>query len=279
MQNEKRAKYTNILFVILITISLIFLFARATPYIRFIKTLAYYIAYPAIDASHKVVSSANIYSENIKSLINAHQENLQYKKINRELSDKLRSYNRMRRQYENLVDLLKMPKIENSRSVFARVSLREPSEWYQWIIIDKGSEDGLYNELPVEALGKDGQICALGRIVETYSHSAKVALVTNLLSVVPVQIKDKNINCLAEGLNSSTMKITYIPFDADIVAGDEIIVSDLSSVFIPATSLAVIKKISNEPSVDFKTAEAKIIFDINDINVVAVFVPIKEASD
>jgi rod shape-determining protein MreC len=150
------------------------------------------------------------------------------------------------------------------------------SEWYQWFIIDKGKSDGLYEELPIEVVNKDGELYAVGRIYEVYAHSSKVALITNPLSGVPVEIKGKNINCFAEGMNSGLLKITYIPFDADVAVGDEIIASNLSSVFAPGTLIGVIKDVSKEPSVDFKTANAEPYFLDETLNTIVVLMLEKE---
>ncbi|OEG71622.1 hypothetical protein ATZ36_13630 [Candidatus Endomicrobiellum trichonymphae] len=276
MQYEKDSKYTNIVFIILILISLLCLFSRASSYVKAIKNIAYYIVYPGIEVSHLIVTSTDSISENFKSILRVHQDNLNYLRINHELSDKLRNYDQMKRDYDDLVDLLRLKKIKYTNTIFSRISAREVSEWYQWFIIDKGKSDGLYAELPVEAVNKDGEFYAVGRIYEVYEHSSKVALITNPLSGVPVEIKGKNINCFAEGMNSGLLKITYIPFDADVVAGDEVITSNLSSVFADGTIIGVIKDVSKEPSVDFKTANAEPYFLKEPLNSIVVPVTEKE---
>ncbi|MDR1952663.1 MAG: rod shape-determining protein MreC [Elusimicrobiota bacterium] len=277
MQNERRSKYTNIVFIIIVLISIVVLFLRATPYVSLVKNFVYYLAYPSVDATRQILTVTGSFADSIKSYTALHQENLKYRRLNQELSDRLRYYNAMKTEYDNLIALLQIPKIEYKDTVFARISAREPSQWYQWFIIDKGSAEGLRNDLPVLMLGKNGGLNAVGVIVETYQHSSKIALITNLLSVVPVEIKGKNINCLAEGTNSSTLKITYIPLNADIAKGDEVVASRLSSVFDEGTLIGVIENVSNKPSVDFKDATAKITFDSSVVDMAIILVPRKEA--
>jgi rod shape-determining protein MreC len=277
MQNEKRSKYTSVVFIIIILISLFCLFARQTASVRVVKNFIYYILYPTIETAHLTFTATGDIAQNFKEIVSIHQDNLNYKRINHELADKLYNYNEMKSRYDNLINLLQIPKIKNIKTVFARVASRQSSEWYQWLILDKGLADGLSNELPVEMYKSDGQFYAVGRIVETYDHSAKVALTTNLLAVTPAQIKGKNISCLAEGTNSRYLKITYIPFDADVIVGDEVIVSHLSSVFDESTALGVIKSISKGASVDYKTAQAEVFFDFDSpLDTVIILVPQKE---
>jgi rod shape-determining protein MreC len=273
---NRKSRYTNLVFVIFLAIGILLVSLHPTASVRIIKAFVYYMIYPSVSAANMVITQTGDLADNIKSIVYVHQETLKYKQENQQLTDKLRYYNEMYFQYNKLVDFLRVPAIEFTKTVFASISVREPDEWYQWIIITKGKKDGLYDDLPIEILTKDGQLCAVGRVVETYEDSAKVALITNVLSVVPVTIKNKNINCLAEGANTKSLKITYIPFNADVREGDEVVVSGLSSVFSEGTPVGVIRSVSKEPSVDFKTAMAEIYFEANINHEVIVLVPEKE---
>ena len=273
MRDNQNSRYTNIVFIFLLIIGFSFIIARSTPPIRLIKNFIYYISYPNINAANQIFQSAGNFADNIKAIVYLRQENLSYKQKNQELSDKLRNYDVISSQYENLVKLLDIPEVRATKSVFAKVSIREPNEWYQWFIIDKGETEGLYNDLPVAMLRDNGELCAVGRIIETYASSSKVALITNVMSAVPVQIKDKNINCLAEGFNSNLMKITYIPLNADIAVGDKIISSPLSSVFNEGMPVGIISSVSQEPAMDFKTAIAEILFETDALYEAVILVP------
>ena len=91
-------------------------------------------------------------------------------------------------------NLLNIKETKLSTPVFANVIVREPTQWYKSVIIDKGSKDGIEADNPVVAVLTDGQTCVFGIISEVYSSNSKVALITNPLFSVPVQIKDLNLN-------------------------------------------------------------------------------------
>lgn len=273
MRNIQNSNHANIVLLILLIVGFFLVAAGLSPSVKLIKNFVYYVSYPSISTANQIFQYSGNFAENIKDMVYIRQENIAYKQKNQELTDKLRNYDVMATQYENLVDLLKTPKIRKTEAVFARISVREPNEWYQWFIIDKGENHGLYNELPVVMLREDNELCAVGRIIETYPNSAKVALITNSLSAIPVQIKGKKINCLAEGYSSNLLKITYIPLNADIEVGDEIIASPLSSVFHQGTPIATIKSISKEPATDFKTALAEIRFESETLYEAIILLP------
>jgi rod shape-determining protein MreC len=272
-QNQK-SRYSNTIFGLLILIGFFFIIGRFSAPINLIKTLVYYVAYPNLHAANYIFRSAGSFADSIKAMVYLRQENIAYKQKNQELTDKLRNYNVMSQEYENLSKLLKIEKINNTRSVFAKISVRESCEWYQCLIIDKGEDNGLYKDLPVVMFNKgNDMLCAVGRIIETYQTSSKVALITNPIYVLPVEIKDKGINCLAEGFDSNLLKITHIPLGADIKRGDEVVVSGLSSVFQKGMRVGVIKDVIDETSVYFKTATAEVFFGSNTLHNAIILVP------
>jgi rod shape-determining protein MreC len=277
MCRYRESKYRNIIFVILLLIGFFLIIGRLTSSAKLIKNLIYYISYLSLRTTDCIFRSAETFADNVKTIIYMYRENVIFKQKNQELTDKLRNFDAISEEYDNLSRLLKLTKIKNIIYVFAGISFRVPDERYQWCILDKGRVDGLYDELPVAMLNRENDIlCAAGKIIETHKTSSKVVLITNSISAFPVEIKDKGINCLAEGSNSSLLKITYIPSDADVKPGDEIIVSGLSAVFQKGMPVGVITKVSKRASADFKTAVAKVFYEKNILNKAVILVPQKK---
>ncbi|MDR0800102.1 MAG: rod shape-determining protein MreC [Endomicrobium sp.] len=274
MCRHQKSRYENIIFAVLLLVGFFLITCRFAPPVKLIKNLVYYISYPTLRTADYIFHSVGSFAANVKKVVYIHQENIAYKRENQKLADKLRDYDAMSEKYESLSRLLKLAKIKSAESVFAGVSFRSPDEWYQWFIIDKGETDGLYNGLPVAVLNKrDDALCAAGKIVETYRTSSKVALITNSISVIPVEIKGKSVNCLAEGFNTSLLRITYIPSGAGVGPGDEIVVSGLSAVFQKGMPVGVIKNVSKETSSDFKTATAEAFYETGVLYEAIVLIP------
>jgi rod shape-determining protein MreC len=278
-QNQK-SRHSNIVFVVLLLIGFSFIIVdKFSVSINFIKNFIYYIAYPNVSAANHIFRYSGDFYDNIKAMICAQQENVALKQKIQELTDKLRNYDAMSLEYENLSKLLKIEKLNNTISVFAKISARDSCKWYQWLIIDKGANDGLYNDLPVTMFNKDDNtLHAMGKIIETYETSSKVMLITNSAYTLPVEIKNKGINCLAEGSNSKSLKITYIPKDADIEQGDEVVVSQLSSDYQKGMPVGIIKDIIKKDAIDktsmyFQAARAEVFFDSSHLYCAVVLVP------
>ncbi|MDR3274921.1 MAG: rod shape-determining protein MreC [Endomicrobium sp.] len=274
MYRHQKSKYGNIIFVVLLLLGFSFIIFRFTYPLKLVKTLIYYSVYPNINTADYIFCSVGDFADNIKSTIYVRQENIAYKQKNQELTDKLRNYDAIFKEYDDLSKFLKFNKIKNTVSVFARISVREPNEWYQWFIIDKGEKDGLYNELPVVMFNKkNGTLCSVGKIVETYKTSSKVVMITNSIYTLPVEIKNKDIICLAEGFNSDLLRIKYIPYGADVKPGDEIVVSALSAVFQKGIPVGIVVNVSEDESTDFKTATAEVFFEKDTICQAIILIP------
>jgi rod shape-determining protein MreC len=277
MYQNRKSKWNNVVFVILILICFCFIICRFSVPVILIKNFVYYVAYPSLETANFIFNSSEKFADNFKSIVCLRQKNIAYKFENQKLTDKLRNYDIILQEYNNLSKLLKLAKIQNTTSVFAKISVKEPNERYQWLIIDKGKEDGLYNELPVTIFNKNmNLLCAMGSIIETYKHSSKVVLITNPIHSLPVEIKNKGVKCLAEGFGYNLLKVTYIASGVDVQQGDEVVVSELSSVFQKGMPVGVIKKVIKEkPSLDFKTAIATVFFYNNTLDDVVILVPKK----
>jgi rod shape-determining protein MreC len=274
MHEFRKARYGNIIFAILLTFSFVLIIGRATPYVSIIKDIVYYIAYPNIEVANKILHTPGRFADNIKSVVFLHQQNLIYKQKNQELEDKIRNCNIISKEYDNLSKLLNLEKIKNTKSIFARILAREPCEWYQWLIIDKGNNADIKKDLPVVIFNKSkNTLCVMGKILEVYKSSAKVALITNSICELPVEIKNKGVNCIAGGFDSNLLKIIYIPLDSDIKPGDEIVVSGLSSVFPKGIPVGVIREVMEGTYIDFKTATAEVYFESDVIYDAVVLAP------
>lgn len=229
--NAKSNKGANKVFVLLMAISILFISLRLTPTILAIKQLAYSVLVPNLQISSDIFTKAGGFILNLSNIIKVNQENISLRNEIFELTQKLSDYQSVLDDNMRLRQLLKIQETKNVRPVFANIIIREPSQWYQWVIINKGSTDGIEKNAPVIAVLLNGDICVFGRIFEVYETTAKVALLTNSLISVPVQIKNVDVDCIAEGFNSHYLKLSYVPQTSNIKAGEQIVTSPLSDVF------------------------------------------------
>jgi rod shape-determining protein MreC len=95
------------------------------------------------------------------------------------------------REAEQLRDLVGLPKSElfpqSTEPVTARVIARSPTSWQSSVQIDKGSSDGIDEDMPVIASGRDGGGLA-GKVTSVSGGTATVTLITDESSAVSAQV-------------------------------------------------------------------------------------------
>ncbi|MCL2388785.1 MAG: rod shape-determining protein MreC [Elusimicrobia bacterium] len=269
----------NIVFAIFIIVSGFFIAADTTPSVRFVKRFIYYALFPSIESASFFMNYTGTAFENLRSIVRYRQENISLKNQNILLLNKLHNLQGIREENLRLGALLSLSVAPDTKAVFARVVLREPSQWYQWMVINKGSRHGITRGLAVVGVTPQGQTFAVGRIAETFAYSSRVALITNSRSVIPSYIEGSGFDCLAEGQGGRLIRLTFISQEAPISVGDEILTSPLSAVFRPSTPVGRIRQIFEDFVPGYKYAIADLHMHLNQVYEVAVIVPIAETED
>lgn len=224
-------KNANKVFIVLVLLSVFFIVLRLTPAVQTVKQLAYYILMPGLQVSSETFTKTGGFVLKVFNIVKINRENEYLRNEVFELNRKLSDYQHVLDDNTRLKNILKIQENKSFSPVFADIIIREPSQWYQWVIINKGYSDGVEKNCPVVAVLLNGDMCVFGRTFEVYQNTTKVALITNSLFSVPVQIKKNNIDCIVDGFNEQYLKLNFVPDNLNLDKGDEIITSPLSDVF------------------------------------------------
>ncbi len=224
-------KNTNKVFCLLLAVSIVLIALRLTPAVHGLKQLVYSVLVPDIKISSNLFSKTGSLLLNLSNIIKVYQENSELKNENFRLKQGLTDSQLVLEENIRLKNLLNIKETKNLKPIFANVIVREPTQWYKFVIIDKGFKDGIEIDNPVVAILFDGRTCVFGRTTEVYSSTSKVALVTNPLFSIPVQIKNLKVDCVCDGYDSQYLQLSFIPKSANLNIGDQIVTSYLSNVF------------------------------------------------
>jgi rod shape-determining protein MreC len=218
-----------------------------------------------------IVESTNKFSTNIKEIVNIHQENLALKKAIERFSLMEAEWSNTKAENQRLRSIVGFTTVQKSRPLTAHIISREPASWFQWIIIDKGRQDGIYINAPVLAWA-GSKPAVMGRVEEVFINSAKVVLVTNVLSAMPAEARALPEDGLVEGQNSHYLKINYLMPDTKIKVGDEVVTSPLSSVFPPDILIGTISDFSSSDDEAFRSAVIKPAVNFNNLREAIVLI-------
>ena len=198
-------------------------------------------------------------------LINTHNDNL---RMRREI-DSLRMENAHYREvlatHQRLQKLLQFKETIDYPVLAAKVIGRDPTGWFQSVMIDKGKNSGIKINMPV--VNAEGVV---GKLVSVSYNYSKVLLIIDQNSSVDCIIQRSRDNGIVKGLSSKVCVLDYFLKTSDVRVGDVVVTSGLGRIFpkgIPVGEVIEVKDTSGElfkdvkirPMVDFSKLEELLI--------------------
>jgi len=170
------------------------------------------------------------------------------------LKEKLIAYNRLK-------ELLELKESFSYEMIPSLVISREPGNWFNSVIIDRGRVDGVKENMAVATY-----YGLVGRIVSVDSRTAKVLLILDQRSAVGGMIQRSRDIGVVKGSESNYCYMEYLSHDADIKINDIIITSGLGSIFPKGIKIGRVVGVKKEkhalfqdvlirPEVDFTKLE------------------------
>lgn len=189
-------------------------------------------------------------------------------KENTELKKKLAEAQEIKNHYEELaLENARLKKFVNFTSsvpnmyIAARVIARDPSPWFQTVMIDKGLKDGLQKGSP--AMVSEGIV---GQVIEVTDNFSRILLLTDRNSAVDALIQSSRVRGIVKGNNEEPCSFVYTLRKDEVKEGETVITSGLDQVFpkglmigrvvmVTKDQTHLFQDITIETSVDFEKIE------------------------
>jgi len=149
--------------------------------------------------------------------------------------------------------------------IAATVIGREISPFLQYIMIDKGTEDGVRYGMPVVT-----QQGLVGRVDAVIAGAARVKLISDSTSVVNVRLKSAEIEVQLQGSLTGDIFLDMIPLDETVELGDVVLTSGLGGNYPPNIFVGQVLSTQKRDNAIFQTASVQPIVDFTAINAVLV---------
>lgn len=167
------------------------------------------------------------------------------------------------RVLEALVDFARVN--PENRYVAAQIIGRDPSPFLQYLIINRGSDDGLRRGMPVVT-----QQGLVGRIAAVTAGAARVQLITDAGSNVNTRLEPSRAPAVLQGDITGDLSLDLIPQSAEVNVGDLVLTSGLGGNF-PANIL--VGQVSNVRSRDndlYQRAAVQSTVDFSQLDIVLI---------
>lgn len=246
----------------MIMIAAVIILLAIVPYSRNKIRIAFsYIFYPAIHA----ISSSSLATT---GLFHGLSEISEIKKANQLLTEKLTNaqidkneLNELKIENETLKKQLGFIETHENRELIpARIISRDPVSYMDYIVVDKGTKEGINAGMPVISVG-----ALVGKVVEASAMSSKVTLITSKNSIIQAMLQDSREQGILRG-GLSGLALSNIPQEVIAKQGSMVITSGLGGDIeqglmigtISSTtsgSADIFKTLSIQPTVDFTKLE------------------------
>lgn len=159
---------------------------------------------------------------------------------------------------KRLEKLLQFKSTLNWPALAVQVIGRDPSGWFESIMIDKGKKAGLRMNMPV--VNAEGVV---GRVVSVSRNYAKVLLIIDQNSAVDCIIKRSREKGIVKGLSAKSCKLDYMVKTSDVVEGDAVITSGLGGVFPKGLPVGEVMEVGSMPGELFKDIKIRPMVDFS----------------
>jgi rod shape-determining protein MreC len=156
-----------------------------------------------------------------------------------EVSMKNHKLQSLRYENERLRDLLEFKAQQSHKLIGAHIVGRDPAPLSGTCIIDKGACNGIKEDLPV--ITPDG---IYGKVIETTEGNALIETFLNFNFRIVGMVLRSGIQGIVKWEGDKNSLVMQLPVNSDVDIDDEIVTSEISSVFPQGLKIGRIKKIA-----------------------------------
>jgi rod shape-determining protein MreC len=181
---------------------------------------------PVLMIVSKPVQDSAVFVRNITGISQLQAENERLAKENTRLREWYQTALILESENKSLRELLNVKIEPQNRYVSARVLADPGHSFVKSLLVAAGEKDGVRKGQAV--ISGNGLV---GRIIESGRQSARVLLVTDMNSRVPVLVEDSSQHAILAGGNDGLPMLVHLPPGSEMEAGARIITSGHGGIF------------------------------------------------
>ena len=217
----------------------------------------------------KFLNASNRISGNLYNSYSSVYNYFQLTKINEQLS---RDNATLRKRLQDVLlsdiqaGLKKKANVgQNYQFVPARVINNSVNKQYNYITLNKGSEDGIMPDMGI--VGPDGVV---GVITNVSDHFSTGQSLLNKRWSVSAKINDYFGSLIWDGLDYTSASLNEIPFHVNLSIGDKVVTSSYSSIFPEGILIGTVKDFRHESGKNFYNITVELSSDFKSLSYVEV---------
>lgn len=262
MNFKERKKRRDLILLIMGLIFLIFIIKNQ---LNSIRSGVNKLILPVKIFIYKTTESAKHTVKNLEDLNRILKENEELKKANYRLKIDHSYIEELQDENKRLKQILDIKNTGNKDFIVANISFKDPMSVYDEFILDKGTNAGIKEGMPV--VTKD---VLIGRVSKVYEDTALVELISKADKYTSVVVGPNKHLAILKGGNSNKLSVENIETDAKISVGDRIYTSGIGQLYPKDYFIGVVAKVETKKENLFKKIDLVLPFNVFELNEVIV---------
>jgi rod shape-determining protein MreC len=162
----------------------------------------------------------------------------------------LQEYYELKRGFDELARVVQFQEELGIQGFAARVVAEAPSNFEWSVIVDKGSDDGVYDDMPV--MSGSGLV---GRVVQATPSSSVVMLIIDPESSVAARLAESGEVGLLQGNRSEDLRFSLLDPEVEVEPGELVVTSGYHlqngtdvGIFPPGIPIGEVSLVDNDPA-------------------------------
>jgi rod shape-determining protein MreC len=198
-------------------------------------------ASPTLDVLSRPLAALGHLANHTREFLSVYQDNRRLVAENERLLNWQQAALKLAAENAQLRQLLKLTPEPTITFITARVIANSGGAYVRSLMVHAGRENGVARGQA--AVTGEGLV---GRVSEVGSRAARIILITDLNSRVPVVVEGPQQRALLSGDNSERPCLHYLDAGAGIKVGDRVVTSGQGGVFPPGLPVGVVASIDGE---------------------------------
>ena len=211
---------------------------------------------PALEGLAQPMVASRRLVEGVAELVALREENARLREQNRRLLDWQSAARQLSLENAALRQVLQY-RADPGRptAVTGRVIADAGGPFVHTVLIDVGADDGVTDGMA--AVNERGLV---GRVIEVGRQSARVLLLTDFNSRLPVMVEPSRDQAILAGNNSRQPSLVFLPLNPRLAVGNAVVTSGRGGVLPPGLAIGTVASITDDsvtvaPLVDFTRLE------------------------
>jgi rod shape-determining protein MreC len=194
---------------------------------------------PILELMVRPVSTVTGMVDAVGAMADIHSENQRLREENERLLQWHEAARALQQENESLRQLLNLSAPPAARYVTARIIGDNGGAFVRTVLVSSGARDGVRkNQAAVTGEG------LAGRVIEVGERAARVLLLTDINSRIPVALENSRARAVLAGDNGPMPQLVHLPPDAAPGIGERVVTSGFGGLFPPGIPVGTVARVS-----------------------------------